>query len=169
MTRGRRPKPTHLKLLTGNPGKRPIQPDPVQPVTPPAPLEPPTSLLPDARAEWQRLAPSLTQLGLLTDLDWASFAAYCQAFGRWAQAEALLAILAEQDPTGRSAMLVRTRAGGVTPNPLIWVARNAANDLVRLGAEFGLTPSARSRLALHAPGSSARTYVPPGPYDFFDD
>jgi hypothetical protein len=54
MTRGRKPKPTHLKLIEGNPGKRPIRMGPERPAT--AMPEPPDHLNDDARTEWDRVA-----------------------------------------------------------------------------------------------------------------
>jgi phage terminase small subunit len=65
--RGRRPKPTRLKLLTGNPGKRPFndtepRPEPVVPECPP-------ELSELARREWDRLAPELAKLRIVTNLD----------------------------------------------------------------------------------------------------
>jgi P27 family predicted phage terminase small subunit len=164
MIKGRKPKPTHLKVITGNPGRRPLNDNEMEPPPRNTVPKPPEQLLPEAKAEWKRLAPTLTLLGVLSDLDVAPFAAYCQAYGRWIKAERLLNRLAEQDASGRDAMLVKTRAGGVTPNPLIWVARNAANDMVRYAAEFGFTPSSRSRIQSAPPAGS-----PNGMSRFFDD
>jgi P27 family predicted phage terminase small subunit len=164
MTRGRKPKPTHLKVVTGNPGRRPLNQQEIEPPRRRSAPKPPAHLLPDAKAEWRRLAPSLSLLGILSDLDVSPFAAYCQSYARWAQAERLLATLAEQDASGRDALLIKTRAGGVTPNPLIWVARNASNDMVRYAAEFGFTPSSRTRV--HTTVAAAATG---GESSFFDD
>ena len=47
MARGRRPKPTALKKLEGNPGKRPL--NELEPVPPVASLRCPNYLLPEAR------------------------------------------------------------------------------------------------------------------------
>jgi phage terminase small subunit len=83
--RGRKPKPTHLKLLEGNPGRRGPnagEPQPAQRVP-----TCPSHLCPPAKAEWKRLAAQLTVLRILTDLDRAALAAYCQAYGRWVEAE----------------------------------------------------------------------------------
>ena len=43
-------------------------------------------------------------------------------------------------------LVVRTGNGGPTENPLIYIARKAAADMMRYAAEFGLTPAARSRI-----------------------
>src|SRR5271167_2051839 len=79
--RGRKPKPTYLKLVTGNPGRRPIKGDrePAAGGLPQAPAE----LAGDARTEWRRVARTLHRAGLLATLDRAALAAYCQAFARW--------------------------------------------------------------------------------------
>lgn len=164
MIRGRKPKPTHLKVVTGNPGRRPLNQHEIQPPRRRSAPKPPPHLLPEAKAEWKRLAPSLSLLGILSDLDVSPFAAYCQSYARWVQAERLLAGLAEQDATGRDAMLIKTRAGGVTANPMLWVARSAANDMVRYAAEFGFTPSSRTRLHATAPSTAAHDES-----SFFDD
>src|ERR1041384_4289249 len=93
--RGRRPTPTRLKMLTGNPGKRPLngdepRPDENIPECPPE-LGPVARAEWDrlhgerappgggrgARAEWDRLVGELAALRLLTNLDRAALAAYC--------------------------------------------------------------------------------------------
>lgn len=63
-TRGRKPKPTALKLLEGNPGKHPINEH--EPIPPKSTVKCPTWLEPEAKKEWKRLAPSLEAMGALT-------------------------------------------------------------------------------------------------------
>src|SRR5690349_19276749 len=82
--RGRRPKPTRLKMLTGNPGNRPLHADEPKPEE--AIPECPPELGPVARAEWDRLVVELAALRLLTNLDRAALAAYCGAYALWAEA-----------------------------------------------------------------------------------
>ena len=163
MIRGRKPKPTYLKVITGNPGRRPLNQNEIQPPRRKSVPKPPAHLLPEAKAEWKRLAPSLSLLGILSDLDLSPFAAYCQSYARWIQAERMLSGLAEQDASGRDALLIKTRAGGVAANPAVWIARNAANDFLRYAAEFGFTPSSRTRV--HTTVATAAT----GEESFFDD
>jgi P27 family predicted phage terminase small subunit len=136
--RGRKPVPTHLKLVRGNPGKRAIRPEPhpQQPTTVP---EPPSFLLPGAKAEWKRIAGELHRLGMLTALDVGPFAAYCQAVARMDEAERLLA------ESGGALTVIGAR-GGQMANPLLRIARDAATAVIKIGAEFGLSPSARTRL-----------------------
>jgi P27 family predicted phage terminase small subunit len=83
--RGRKPKPTHLKLLEGNPGRRSLNRNEPRPQVKVPTC--PQHLCPSAKAEWKRLAPQLFVLGVLTALDRTTLAAYCQAYGRWVEAE----------------------------------------------------------------------------------
>ena len=78
-TRGRKPKPTAIKLLEGNPGRRPLNEH--EPVPPKATIKCPAWLEPEAKKEWKRLAPALESMGVLTSVDISAFAGYCQAYG----------------------------------------------------------------------------------------
>jgi P27 family predicted phage terminase small subunit len=141
--RGRRPRPTHLKLVTGNPGKRRLnsaEPRPAGGLP-----QPPAELTADAKTEWQRVAKRLHALGLLTTVDRAPLAAYCQAWGRWRQAERALAEMAKLDPV-TGALMIKTKEGNAIQNPVLGVANRAMADMVRYAAEFGMTPSSRSRM-----------------------
>ena len=73
--RGRKPKPTALKLIEGNPGKRPINGH--EPKPPASKPTCPSHLSPTAKAEWKRLAEALHRIGLLTQADRTALAAYC--------------------------------------------------------------------------------------------
>ena len=84
MIRGRRPKPSRMKALTGNPGKRPLTPH--EPRPEPAAPECPPELSPTARQEWERLTAELSKLNLITHLDRGALATYCGAYALWAEA-----------------------------------------------------------------------------------
>jgi phage terminase small subunit len=43
--------------------------------------------------------------------------------------------------------MIRTLAGNVIQNPLVGTANRAMADMVKYAVEFGLTPSARARIA----------------------
>ncbi len=126
-----RPKPTKLKILEGNPGKRPLPTDEPQPQGVP---ECPASLDAVARAEWHRIAPELIRLGLLTAVDQETFACYCEAVSML-----------------KAARREMKRRGVLSPARL--VADAMLRQVRALGTEFGLTPSARSRM--HVPGAQA--------------
>lgn len=85
-TRGPLPKPARLKLLEGNPGKRALDlSDGVNPVVEVPAM--PKYLGLEARKEWKRIAPLLEELGLISGLDRAALALYCQAVGRLSELE----------------------------------------------------------------------------------
>ena len=142
--RGRKPLPSHLKVIQGNRGKRQIKPD--LEVTPSLPMPPP-HLSDDAKVEWGRVASMLYALRLLSDVDIAALAAYCQAWATWKRATAALERMAAQDPVTEG-LLVKTKNGNAIQNPLLGIANKAAADMVRYAAEFGMTPSARARINL---------------------
>jgi phage terminase small subunit len=62
LVRGRKPKPTRLKLVAGNPGKRPLKPREPKPEVK-VPICP-AHLCPAAKAVWKRLTRELFVLGL---------------------------------------------------------------------------------------------------------
>lgn len=154
-TRGRKPKPTHLSLVQGNPGKRrlPKKEDEIPVVI--EEVAPPPFLSDDAKVEWGRMMQAMVTLKLISQIDRAAFAAYCQAYGRWAQAERALATMRERD-ANTSGLLVKTTGQNVVQNPLVGIANKAMSDMVRYAAEFGMTPSARVRLT-GAGGGGAET------------
>ena len=109
----------------------------------------PAHLLPTAK--WQRLARSLNAIGILTQINRAAIAAYCQAYGRWVEAEKALKT---------SPPLLRTPAGYVQQSPWLMISNKQMELMARYMAELGLTPSARSPLAVS---------VPSGPRPLEDD
>ena len=133
--RGRKPKPTAIKELEGNPGKRPL--NTMEPTPPNVSIHCPQYLLPDARKEWKRLAPILIQMGLLTAADVVPFAAYCTAFARWKEAE---------EEISRHGSIYKDNEGRIRPNPYIAIANQQLKEIKSFAAEFGLTPSNRSAM-----------------------
>ena len=142
--RGPRKTPTALAALRGFPGKQRKSREP-EPATPPvAARKPPAWLDREARAEWRRLEPELSRLGLLTLLDLTKFAAYCRWYARWRDYEARLEVLRHQDPPGD----IISTASTVKPHVLVAMAKHAAEMMTRLGSHFGLSPSDRTGVGL---------------------
>jgi P27 family predicted phage terminase small subunit len=139
---GRRPKPPHLKLLTGNPGKRPFhkgQPTPKLELS-----KPPAHLDAEAKREWRRVAPQLYECGLLTVLDVDALAIYCASWSMWVEAEKQLE---EQGLT------VPGRSGTMKANPWLAVANQARRQMLAMAQEFGMTPLSRGRIKVEPPQS----------------
>ena len=134
--RGRKPKPTLLKTLEGNPGKRPLNDR--EPVPPDGIPDCPDFLTNEARAEWFRTAKVLKEMQLLTPADRAALAAYCTAYGRWVEAE---------KQVQKFGTIVKSpNKGFPMKSPYLTVADQAMESMLKFMVEFGLTPSSRSRI-----------------------
>lgn len=134
MKRGPKPKPSKLKKLEGVRIDRINENEP-QPEA--GKVTCPGFLSREGKREWRRIAPELQRLGLLTPLDRAAFAAYCQAYGQWVETEKLLQ---------QKGVLAKGKSGQIIASPLLWVSTSAAKRMLQFAVEFGLTPSSRSRL-----------------------
>jgi P27 family predicted phage terminase small subunit len=148
MTRGRKPKPTGLKVIAGT--DRADRRNENEPKFAPDIPSAPPFLSKEAAAEWDRVCGQLYAQGVLSQVDRAALGAYCQAYGRWEQAEAALARMAERDNVTKG-LMIKTTNGNAVQNPLVGTANKAMADMMRYAAEFGMTPSARSRIAASAP------------------
>jgi P27 family predicted phage terminase small subunit len=153
--RGRKPLPTHLKLIRGNPGRRPI-PDEPSPSKPPECPEPPSTLDAYAAEEWRLVAGELWAMGIYTRCDKGALEAYCYAYGVWRTAAETLRKVADNDPVFHG--LIYKREGVVVQNPLVPIARRAAGDMVRYASEFGFTPAARARIAAGVDNQEPRRF-----------
>ena len=138
--RGRKPVPTALTILRGNPGKRPLndrEPAP-QAKAPPCPRH----LNKPARAEWKRMAKRLIKNRLLTEIDGTALALYCDAYARWVDAKA------EVEASG---YVVKTALGNPIQNPYLAIVNKAHEQVSKMLVEFGMTPSSRSRAVVSKP------------------
>ena len=89
--RGRKPRPAALKALEGNPGKRVLNAGEPKPEKK-APRCP-SWLEDEAKREWKRMAKQMEQLGILTEIDMAAFAGYCQQVPQVSIAQTYLKIM----------------------------------------------------------------------------
>ncbi len=134
--RGRKPRPTLLKLLDGNPGKRAIN---GREPTPPKELpDCPDWLDVTAKGEWERMSGVLSEMGLLTSADRSALAAYCVSYSRWVQAE--------QQVQKFGTIVKSPEKNFPMKSPYLTVADQALESMRKLMVEFGLTPSSRSRI-----------------------
>lgn len=154
MRPGPKPTPTNLRLLQGGkPEEESREPTPEVPAELP---EPPAWLDKYAQEEWRRVMPDLYATGVYALIDEQMLAAYCTAYSRWRHAEEDLRNMADKDPVTHGAML-KTDKGNAIQNPLVGVANSALKSMYSIAAEFGFTPSARTRLqgASRSPGNPA--------------
>jgi len=151
--RGPPPKPTRLRILEGNPGRRPLndrepKPRDATPVLP-------AWLSPDAKTEWRRIVPELRRLGLLTLVDRAALAAYCQAWAELQIATRLLekeGRIVEVDVFGKDGAVTGSKS---QLHPAVKLQRDAFGRVKQFLAEFGLTPASRARLNAPGPAKEA--------------
>ena len=134
--RGRRPKPTRIKVLAGNPGKRPLNPH--EPRPEPVLPDCPDVLSPLARVEWERLSAELAKLDLITHLDRGALATYCGAYALWAEA---------MEQIQKYGTIVKSPTGYPIQSPYLAIANRQAEIMIRIAAEFGFTPASRSRIS----------------------
>ena len=141
--RGPRPKPSALRRLEGgNRGRRPLPVNEPQPSRLAGVPPPPPYLSGYALTEWERVIGDLCATGVYANVDQTMLAAYCMAYRRWRLAEDLASRLSAQDPTSHG-VLMKTESGNVVQNPAVGAVNAARRDMLRLAAEFGLTPSGR--------------------------
>lgn len=145
--RGPPPTPTEILNQRGSwRGKTKARKAEPKPETP-APNKP-AWLLPLAAQEWDRVAPELQALKLLTAIDWASFAAYCQTYAHWVAAEQWMEV-------NGTVMTFKDRRGKVKYSAPVaqWgIAQKALEKMRQFAREFGLSPASRVGL----PGPAAK-------------
>lgn len=137
---GRRPKPTKLKIIEGNLGRRPLNDAEPEPST--EGVRMPAELSAGAKAEWERIAPELQAIGILSVADLALFRIYCESVAEFDEAQAFIR------DNGRTYVL-RDKDGAVRfvqQFPQVAIARNAAERVRKIAIEFGMSPASRSKV-----------------------
>src|SRR5580704_4257123 len=137
---GHNRKPSKLKALHGNPGKR--KSNPREPRPKPGMPEMPAGLALEAKAEFNRLAPILDKMGVLTKADGAALTAYCKLHALNLRAEAAIRkygiVFAKVDDVGVSVL---------KKNPAVSIFESTSRLIRSFLQEFGLTPASRSKVA----------------------
>jgi P27 family predicted phage terminase small subunit len=140
-TPGRKPKPAALKSLAGNPGKRALnQEEPrAQIVRPRAPY----GRLPKAGQRlWRSLVPVLADLGVLTETDVPALEMLCLHYATAVEAAHLIR---------EEGLTTCGSKGTLTTHPAVRILRDASSAFRLYAEQFGLTPSARSRIQAVTP------------------
>lgn len=133
----RQRKPTALKLVEGNRGKRAInarepEPDLLADLSPPAHLPPP------AAEVWNQLAPQLRKAQVLTAIDTPALEIACDAV-------AMFRLAVEKTADGR-VLIKNQETGAISLSPWEMVKSMAAKRALAVLREFGATPAARSKV-----------------------
>lgn len=135
--KGRKPKPLNLHILNGNPSKKKLNTSEPKPEVSIPSM--PDFLNEDAKKEWYRITPKLEKLGLISQFDRAALAAYCQLYGRWVECEKVLK---------KNGILYTTPTGIKRKSPILVIANESFNLMLKVITDFGMTPSSRSRLSV---------------------
>src|SRR5688500_10113767 len=150
--RGRKPVPTVLRMLRGNPGKRAInrnepQPGELSPECPPEITEP------DAKKEWERaIVPSIA-LGVITSADRLFAIAHCELWATWRSQLA--------DAARHPHVVAVGQNKHPTPNPARVMANRTLMLLTKVDQELGFSPVSRSRVTVgtaHKPKSKVEQF-----------
>lgn len=132
--RGPAPKPTQLKVLEGNPGKRKLNTaEPRAQGTPTCPAW----LSATAKKEWKRILPELVALGIVGSVDSAALAAYCTCVATVQEAEKIIQ---------EEGLIVYAPSGYPQQHPAVGIRSAALTQMRHFLSEFGMSPSSRSRI-----------------------
>jgi P27 family predicted phage terminase small subunit len=136
-TPGPKPKPTHLKILHGNPGGRALNKNEPKPRAkrPSCPRD----FSDDAKKAWRSACTELEAMGMLHSADRELLIVFCEAVAQHRQACRAVRT---------AGVLIKGRSAGVIKNPACQIVRDSAGTITRVAAELGLSPSARSRLSV---------------------
>ncbi|KXV33082.1 terminase [Gluconobacter thailandicus] len=137
--KGRKPKPAHLRVVTGNAGKRALPEDGLRLKSEAAP--PPDYLDEDGQSAWNRLVPVLVERGIFTLLDHDALAQYCATYSRWLRAERTL-----QDGEGDTYETHGRQGTMKRGRPELAIIAESIRLMRTVGSEFGFSPVARLRL-----------------------
>lgn len=139
---GRRPKPTNIKLVEGNPGKRKInrnEPKPAKEIP-----SCPAHLSDVAKVAWGKLTVLLDGMGVLTVADSLALERLCDCYAD---------ILDCQEKIAKDGRVYKTvDAQGNTlikGNPAVGQLRAADAQFKSYLVEFGLTPAARTKITVN--------------------
>ena len=136
---GRRPKPTHLKVVAGNPGKRALnkaEPQPNRQIP-----SCPAHLKDAAKVAWGRLSVMLDRIGVLTEADAYALERACACYAELLELQTLV------DRDGLTYSTTSTAGEAVIKgNPAVAMLADADRRFKGYLVEFGLTPAARSKV-----------------------
>lgn len=141
---GRKPLPTHLKLVKGTARPHRLNKSEPKPIV--ATPEPPDHLDEAARAKFTEVAEMLARHGVRTELDTGALARYVVIWRRWLEAE---------QEVKRRGPVVKTSNDNIIQNPFLAVANKCLAQMAQIENEFGLTPSSRSRIRIAEPAETA--------------
>ncbi len=143
---GRKPTPTSLKILAGNPGHQRLpqnEPKP-RPITPAMP----EYLGADGQAKWNELLPELEYSGTLTIVDRDVFGRHCLAY-QW--------MLDARQHIEDEGMTTENAAGSPILSPWVAIYNRAWDDMAKTGAELGIGAASRTHVEVRKPPPATKS------------
>jgi len=137
---GRTPKPTAIKKLQGNPGKRKLPKNEPQPERQIPAM--PWGMGEEFKKFWKQIVPQLDQLGVLTALDGPALTMMAIHYAMARDAAKTIRQEGQQ---------AEDENGALRKHPLNQVLRDNSNAFRQWAVQFGLTPAARARLQITEP------------------
>lgn len=166
MKPGPKPTPSNVHFLHGNASKKPapelleqFRPEVELPAAPPF-LNLKGAGLVAAKKEYLRLGEELLRYRRVSELDRGALAHIAVEWGMYVWAIEKIAKANRTDPAGEKGMVEVTTTGYRKQSVYFEIKNKSLDNYLRLGAEFGLTPSARAREI--APGVDAPQLGLPG-------
>jgi len=138
--KGRKPKPRKLKLIEGNPGKRPIKKPSISETDDHVTM--PRFLGAEAKKLWKELAPELKKRGLLTALDRAAFSGLCASYGHMVEMERIIQ---------KEGSTIVDNRGVTRKHPAVTILNQFFSLFKSFSEMFGLSPLARERISIPEP------------------
>lgn len=135
MTRGRKPTPNHLKLITGNPGKRKM---PHRELSQSRRLHPTKDLRPEEKKIWARTIKHAPH-GLLQPIDAELLTLYVVAMAFFNLASKNL----DESPP-----MLKSPKGYPFANPWFGIMNQQGKRVHSLASELGFSPTSRARLGV---------------------
>ena len=138
MQPGTKPIPASLRLLEGDKHTERINKNEPKPKDPS--LKAPTFLTKEAKKIWNKYALVLKKLGVFKETDELAFTTMCQEAGRYVELQKII--------NKKKTYITKNLRNGDKPIPEMAIARECLKQIRSLMAEFGMTPSSRSRISV---------------------
>lgn len=126
--------PTALKVVRGNPGKRPL--NKAEPEYEKG-ADVPDYLSPAAKKHWSEVYKMLNDAGVLTKVDSHVLGMYCEAFATWRDAT---------DKVAKHGTVIKAPSGFPVQSPFLAIANKAHEQMRKLLIELGMTPASRTKV-----------------------
>jgi len=153
---GRKPKPTKLKIVSGNPGHRPLNKSEPEPV---ALLSDPPEWFDELQTTYWNDAIASAPVGLLGTMDRELVVIWVCASVM--HRRAVTAQNGIDNGNAKAPLLTKTPGGMPIQSPYVGIINKQALVMLKTASEMGFTPSSRSRISI------AGTNASENPFDDF--